>query len=153
MPDRTVTKGIEELTKDDILKKGNNVLRTDQRRMSFFKNNFNYVDPLPLYLGINDSGKQCFAQYVPIKETLTSLSEIVAFKNQYEKAHFHIPKHGASEDVWDGQNTTDNVLLKTETSSVALILYQDAFEVVNLLGLGQKKHKVLAVYLTFGDYS
>lgn len=36
-------------------------------------------------------------------------------------------------------------------SSVALILYQDAFEVVNPLGSARKKHKILAVYLTLGD--
>ena len=30
-------------------------------------------------------------------------------------------------------------------------LHQDAFEVVNPLGSGRKKHKVLAVYLTLGD--
>ncbi len=116
-----------------------------------FKNSFNYVEPLPLYLGTNDSGKECFAQYVPIKETLTSLFESEAFKKQYEKVHSRLSTRDILEDVWDGQNFTDNVLLKTETSSLALILYQDAFEVVNPLGSGRKKHKVLAVYLTLAD--
>lgn len=58
VPDMTITNVIEELTKDDILKKGNNILRTDQRRKSVFKNSFYYVEPLPLYLGTNDSGKE-----------------------------------------------------------------------------------------------
>lgn len=58
VPDMTITNVIEELTKDDILKKGNNILRTDQRRKSVFKNSFSYVEPLPLYLGTNDSGKE-----------------------------------------------------------------------------------------------
>lgn len=42
------------------------------------------------------------------------------------------------EDVRDEQNTTDNVFLKSETSSIALIFYQDAFEVINPLGSGQE---------------
>lgn len=41
--------------------------------------------------------------------------------------------------------------MKTEPSSVGLVLYQDAFEVVNPLGSGKKKHKVLAVYSTLTD--
>lgn len=119
VPDMTITNVIEDLTKDDILKKGNNILRTDQRRKSVFKRNFNYVEPLPLYLGTNDSGKECFAHYVSIKETLSSLFESEAFKKQYEMAHSRISTHDVFEDVWDGQNTTENVLLKSETSSLA----------------------------------
>ncbi len=38
-----------------------------------------------------------------------------------------------------------------ESSSLSLILYQDAFEVVNPLGSGKIKHKILAVYLTLAD--
>ncbi len=116
-------------------------MRTDQRRKSVFKNSFNYVEPLPLYLGTNDSGKECFVQYVPIKETLTSLFESEAFKKQYEKVHSRLSTRDILEDVWDGQNFTDNVLLKTETSLLALISYQDAFEVVNPLGSGRKNTK------------
>ena len=115
VPDTDITNVIEELTKNDILKKGNNILRTDQRRKSVFKNHFNYVAPLPLYLGVSDSGKECFAQYVPIKETITSLFESEAFRKQYEKSHSRLSSPDVLEDVWDGQNMTDNVLLKTET--------------------------------------
>uniref|UniRef100_A0A3B1JNM8 Uncharacterized protein n=1 Tax=Astyanax mexicanus TaxID=7994 RepID=A0A3B1JNM8_ASTMX len=49
------------------------------------------------------------------------------------------------------QVVLQNKLFQTEALSLALILYQDSFEVVNPLGSGKKKHKVLAVYLTLGD--
>lgn len=55
------------------------------------------------------------------------------------------------EDIWDGHNIANSALFKTDKSSMALVLYQDAFEVVNPLGSGRKKHKILAVYLTLGD--
>ena len=32
-----------------------------------------------------------------------------------------------------------------------LMLYQDSFEIVNLIGSGRKKHKILAVYLTLAN--
>lgn len=41
--------------------------------------------------------------------------------------------------------------MKTEPSSIGLILYQDAFEVMNPLGSGKNTHKVLAVYSTLTD--
>lgn len=45
----------------------------------------------------------------------------------------------------------ENVLFQTESSSLRLILYQDTFEVVNPLGSGKKKHKLIAVHLTLTD--
>ncbi len=142
---------IEDLKKNDLLKAGNFMLRTDQCRKTVFKNSFNYVEPMPLYLGTNDSGKECFAQYVPIKETLNSLFESEDFKKQYELSHSRLPNKDVFEDIWDGHNIANNASFKTDKSSMAFILYQDAFEVVNPLGSGRKKHKILAVYLTLGD--
>uniref|UniRef100_A0A1A8BQ80 Uncharacterized protein n=1 Tax=Nothobranchius kadleci TaxID=1051664 RepID=A0A1A8BQ80_NOTKA len=55
------------------------------------------------------------------------------------------------EDVSDGQNVKDNLLLQQYPSSLSLMLYQDAFEVVSPLGPGKTKHKILAVYMTLGE--
>ena len=55
-------------------------LKTDQKRKTFFKNTFNYVAPVPLCLGTNEACKECFAQYVAIKETLCSLLQIESVK-------------------------------------------------------------------------
>ncbi|KAL0152015.1 hypothetical protein M9458_052681, partial [Cirrhinus mrigala] len=142
---------IEDLKKNDILKAGNSILRTDQCRKTVFKNSFNYVEPVPVYLGANDSGKECFAQYVPIKKTLNALLESEAFRKQYEQSHSRQPNKDVFEDIWDGRNIANNALFQKDKSSMALVLYQDAFEVVNPLGSGRKKHKILAVYLTLGD--
>lgn len=37
-------------------------LKTDKRRKSVFKSQFRYVEPVPICLGQNESGKECFAQ-------------------------------------------------------------------------------------------
>ena len=73
MADSTIKDVIDELEKEDLLKACNSLLRTDQRRKNIFKNCSNYVEPLPLSLGSNDSGKDAFAQNIPIKETLLAL--------------------------------------------------------------------------------
>lgn len=43
------------------------------------------------------------------------------------------------QDVRDGEGFQNNLLLKSEPFSIGIILYQDAFEVVNPLGSGKKK--------------
>ena len=56
-----------ELEKVEFLKTGDRLLRTNQRRKTMFKNSLNFVEPVPLYLGPNESVKGCFAQYIPEK--------------------------------------------------------------------------------------
>ena len=52
-------------------------------------------------------------------------------------------------DVNDGLLFKSNPMFKNE--SFQIILYQDAFEIVNPLGSARKKHKVLGVYFTLAN--
>lgn len=140
------------LKTEDLFKTCNTQsLKTDQKRKTVFKNNFNYVEPIQICLGHNEAGKECFAQYIPIKETLKSLFQCESVWEQYKQVHSGIGCKDILRDVWDGRTVAENVFFQTEGSSLGLILYQDAFEVVNPLGSGRKKHKILAVYLTLAD--
>ncbi|XP_027860447.1 uncharacterized protein LOC114136593 [Xiphophorus couchianus] len=61
--------------------------------------------------------------------------------------------HGVSKadvlsDRDDGKVFTSNVLFQENQKSLKLVLYQDAFEVVNPLGSAKKKHKIFAVYFS-----
>ena len=44
-----------------------------------------------------------------------------------------------------------NTFFTSKPDAVKIILYQDAFEVVNPLGSAKRKHKMLAVYMTLAD--
>ena len=56
---------IEEMRRDDLLRFYNReLLNTDQKRKSVFKSHFDYVEPVPLFLGNDENGKECFAQYI-----------------------------------------------------------------------------------------
>lgn len=55
------------------------------------------------------------------------------------------------QDIRDGRNFKENTLFKESSSVVSLILYQDAFDVVNVIGSGRKKHKLVAVYVTLSE--
>jgi len=161
LKDKLITLGISEpdtnnvievMKTEDLFRTCNTQpLKTDQKRKTVFKNSFNYVEPVQICLGQNEAGKECFAQYVPIKQTIDSLFHCQSVQEQYKQVHSRIGSKDILKDVWDGKNMTENVIFQTESSSLSLILYQDAFEVVNPLGSGKKKHKILAVYLTLAD--
>lgn len=151
--DDNVSRVIKELEKESLFKDCTSLLRTDQRRKTVFKNSFNYVAPLPVFLGLNESGKESFAQYVPIQETLRVLLHNESFRKQYEDVQCQGANSDVMQDIWDGEVMLKNTFFPSESPPLALILYEDALEVTNPLGAGRKKHKVLAVYLTLGNIS
>jgi len=135
----TISNIIEEMNREDLLKMCNrDILSTDQKRKSFFKTSFNYVEPVPFLLGCDENGNECFSQYIPIHETLAALFKSESVREQYVATHLQPATANIIQDVRDGEGFKGNQLLKTEPSSVGVILYQDAFEVVNPLGSGKK---------------
>lgn len=130
---------IDSLRADDLLQACNShTLKSDQRRKTVFKNSFNYVEPVTICLGHNEAGKECFLQYVPVKQTIEALFHSGSVRKKYKEIHSRNQLDNSLEDVWDGENITKN-LAQTERSSLGLILYQHSFEVVNPLGSGKKK--------------
>lgn len=103
-----------------------------------------------MYLGTDNSGKERFCQYVPLKDTLSALFKQSTVREQYSQSKTHVHKDMVLNDVNDGRNVKENVILQ-ESPSVSVILYQDAFEVTNPLGSGKKKHKIMAMYMTLGE--
>lgn len=84
IPEATISNIIDELNAGDLLKLYNRgVLSTDIKRKGVFKKSFNCVEPVPQFLGTDENGKECFAQYVPVQETLTSLFKNESVQDQY----------------------------------------------------------------------
>lgn len=103
-----------------------------------------------MYFGQNESGKECFGQYVPVKNTIESLLSSESVLEQRQQAKIRVQPENVLQDVWDGA-IIKNLLLNHTAPLLGVILYQDSFEVVNPLGSGRKKHKILAVYLTLAN--
>ncbi|KAF3833220.1 hypothetical protein F7725_026885 [Dissostichus mawsoni] len=84
IPQSTISSIIDELNREDLLTLYNRGrLSTDAKRKAAFKECFNYVHPVPLLLGTNENDKECFAQYVPIHETLVTLFKNESLREQY----------------------------------------------------------------------
>lgn len=152
IPKEEIQTIVKELDQDDLLTIHNEgALRSDRTRKTYFKETFDYVAPAQMYLGTDNSGKERFCQYVPLKNTLSALFKQSTVREQYSQCKTHVHKDMVLNDVNDGRNVKENIILQESPSSVSVILYQDAFEVTNPLGSGKKKHKIMVMYMTLGE--
>lgn len=53
---------------------------------------FNYVEPVSIYFGQNESGKECFGQYIPVKKTTESLLSLssASEREQLQQAKINV---------------------------------------------------------------
>ncbi|CAN7995963.1 unnamed protein product [Ixodes pacificus] len=56
------------------------------------------------------------------------------------------------QDISDSSACKSNPLFRTGLPTFKLLLYQDAFEVLNALGSARKKHKLVGVYFTLANF-
>ena len=117
-------------------------LRTVHTRTMFFKNNFDYISPISLNLGVRQ-GAACLYHYVPLNKSI----ELFVKKTKHEFVYGCNHSSDILCDFFDG-----NVFLTChDPDQLQLLLYQDSFEIVNPLGSSRKKHKLLAVYAMMGN--
>ncbi|XP_065665683.1 uncharacterized protein LOC136087105 [Hydra vulgaris] len=85
--------------------------------------------------------------HVPIKDLLKMMYN----KHSNEPGFWlkHKETFGIYSDLLSGSLIQD--IAKSDDKILYLILYQDSFEIVNPIGSGRKKHKILAVYLTLAN--
>ena len=124
-------------------------LSTEYRRKQFYKENFSYVNPISIYLGLDKDNIKRYYEYVPIIQTVEVLLKDPSVKQQFNNPV--LSEEGILRDFMDGCVAKKNLLFIELPNSIKLILYQDSFEVVNPLGSAKKKHKILAVYVTLGN--
>lgn len=104
------------------------------------------MHPQTISLGTDDNRKEQFAQYIPIKETLQALLKDPIVWKECTKHEDDTSAHVLS-DVRDGSVYKSNTLFRESGISIKLILYQDAFQVVNPLGSAKKNTRFLGFTL------
>jgi len=123
-------------------------LRSEHVRRNFYKSEYGYVAPITVAL-VDDNGEKQF-HYVPIKETLR-----VLFRDQSVASYVQTDanqKIGKLVDIADGLVCKGNMFFRDNPQALKILLFQDAFEVVNPLGSARNKHKILGVYYTLGNF-
>jgi len=123
-------------------------LRTNHTRKEYYKQNFDYIEPESVKLGRNSSNEDRYYYYVPIIESLK-----LKFKGK-NMSNFSIPESTNNRlysDYADGAVYQKNKFFKSNPDAIVIILYQDAFQIVNPLGSAKMKYKILGVYLVLGN--
>nr|XP_055048292.1 uncharacterized protein LOC129433654 [Misgurnus anguillicaudatus] len=126
-------------------------MRTAYSRTQSFKKMFNFIEPKKLFLGRDENRRDRFAYYVPVRETLKCLLESDLWLSCVSGAHSTETSVDVLSDISDGQIFKNKDFFVQNPSCLKLVLYQDAFEVVNPLGSAKTKHKVLAVYVSVAN--
>ncbi|KAK2848473.1 hypothetical protein Q7C36_010155 [Tachysurus vachellii] len=122
-------------------------LRTTYSRAQTFKKMFQYIEPKKVSLGNDENMTQRFAHYIPVIQTLSNLLKLELWKYSVSQISSKTDSDYFG-DVSDGKNFKCNHFFRENAKCLKVILYQDAFEIVNPLGSAKKKHKVVAVYLS-----
>lgn len=120
------------------------------KRRNFFEKHFPYVNPVQIPLPSTNDKKR-FYHYVPLKETLKNL---FYNKSLTHELKFDLLKNDSKvlKDFTDGIVFKENKFFQQNPGALQLISYQDAFETVNPLGSAKTKYKILAVYLSIGNF-
>jgi len=143
----------QEMTANDLFANCNKgPLKTAAKRASFFRKHFPYCEPVEVFIGYDSNMNPKTYQYIPICQSIASLyqhfpSHFDFFQNVDDAHHSEY-----LEDVTDGSAFKQSPLY-SERKTFRIILYQDAFEVVNPLGSAKKKHKLIGVYYTLANFA
>ena len=117
-------------------------MRTAYSRARCFKEMFKYVEPKRVFLGRDENRTERFAYYVPVLDALKSMLESDFWQGLMSEDPNDVTNPDVLCDSCDGQVFKSNTFFQENRTCLKLVLYQDAFEVVNPLGSAKKKHKI-----------
>ncbi|XP_016842392.1 uncharacterized protein LOC103315333 [Nasonia vitripennis] len=135
---------VKEIINEDPFLKCNVKLGSNYKRKKFYKENFDFIQPESLVI---DKENQTYFSYVPIIETLKYTFQDKSIQHEILKKPEPRDKD-VLFDFMDGTVYKCNTFFNDNPDALKIILYQDAFEVVNPIGAAKKKHKILAVYMS-----
>lgn len=155
LPETDITRIIQGVLSSDPLYNShhNNAagdcLLTFDRRQTFYKKNFKYIEPVEINLKKNPRDREDTVQYVNVKKNLEVMLEDPSVQKEIDQSF--------STRASDGsilKNYTDGSVFRnssTPAKSIDLILFMDAFNCCNPLGSAKKKFKMHGMYMTLGN--
>jgi hypothetical protein len=102
-----------------------------------------------MFLGCDAVGQMKRFHCIPVADSISNLLQGTTFAACFDSASSLHP--GIYCDISDGSVYQKIKSATADANVIEIILYQDAFEIVNPLGSAKKVYKIVAVYLTFGN--
>ena len=149
-----IEKVLSDVADSDAFLSAQKSLDSGYKRLQYLKNNFTYVEPVEIIFNPNEvkKGKEPKAvmHYVPVIQTVKNLVQDSTFLEVAENKFVDNSK-SVLRDVKDGLIYKNNQFFIENPEALTLLLYSDGVELVNPLGAGRGKHKVIQIFLTFGE--
>ncbi|KAK3916835.1 Transcriptional repressor CTCF [Frankliniella fusca] len=124
-------------------------LTSDYLRKQFFKDNFNYMEPIELNL-TDDPKSKSRIQLVPITQTLSTLLADPTVQREIESSFLRVPSN--SDLVSHYTEGSQFINEDHPVREIHLNLYIDGVNpVMNVLGSAKNKFKTLVMYFTIGN--
>lgn len=147
--------GVLQTMKDtDLHASCSSTLSTEYLTRQYFQRNFSCVHPQAISLGTDENRKERYAQCIPITEALKAMLKDPVVWQECTKpikdttcTSAHVLNY-----VCDGSVFKSNAVFMDSGVTLKLVLYQDAFEVVNPLGSAKTKHKIVGVYFMLANF-
>ena len=146
---------IDDVQSNDPFYLAQQKLNTEFKRKEFLKDNFVHVSPVEIVLNPKDvrekNSKKAVVHYIPIIETIKNVVQDPTFLSVVEGREVVQDQSSSLKDVKDGDLYRHNSYFKDNPEAMTLMLYSDAIEVVNPIGAGRGKHKVIQIFFTLGE--
>ena len=146
---------IKDVEKHDDFLDAQQTLDSEYKRKQFLKDNFVYVPPEEIVLNPKDVKEK------KAKDVVHYVNIIESFKHHVQDSSFVameekniIPANDSIlRDVKDGELYKNNPFFQQNPQAYTMMIYSDAIELVNPLGAGRGKHKVIQIFFSLCEIS
>ena len=146
-----IKKVLDDVHSDDQFLEAQSKLDTDYKMKQFLKEKFIHVSPIEIVLNPkavkNKTESKAVIHYVPIIDAFKNLIQDPSFIDVME-CNVQNSDTETLKDVKDGHLYRNNPFFKNNPSAYTMMIYSDAIELVNPLGAGRTKHKVIQIFFS-----
>ena len=146
-----IDKVVNDVKVNDNFLEAQNLLNTEYKRKQFLKDKFTYVSPYEIVLNpraVKEKREaKAVVHYIPIVDTFRNLVQDPSFIEVTENFVQNCDPE-TFKDVKDGHLYKNNSYFRKNPSAYTMMLYSDAIELVNPLGAGRTKHKVIQIFFS-----
>ena len=146
---------IKDVEKHDDFLDAQQTLDSEYKRKQFLKDNFVYVPPDEIVMNpkeVKEKKAKDVVHYVNIIESFKHLVQDSSFVAMEEK-NVSPANDSILRDLKDGELYKNNSYFQQNPQAYTMMIYSDAIELVNPLGAGRGKHKVIQIFFSLCEIS
>ena len=153
VPDPDRERIIAAVAENDEFLDAQTSLISEHKRMQYISDNFTYIPPEEIVLNGEDvklnKARKDVIHYVSVVDSLRNLLQDSTFVAL--EANNVVPDSDSLRDVKDGDLFKYNTFFRDNPGAYSMLMYSDAIELVNPLGAGRGRHKVIQIFYSLGE--